>query len=55
MKKSEIYRITQIAVVGNENISTEAKLEILKELMDAEKWAAFGEEREAKATQAVAE
>lgn len=47
MKTSEIYKKAQIAVVNSLCLCAEDKLEILRELMDAEKLALFNEEREA--------
>ena len=48
MKKSEMYRLAQIAVVNSQSICVTDKLEVLKELMDAEKLSRFGEEQEEK-------
>jgi hypothetical protein len=36
MKKSEIYCLSQIAVISSPSISPENKLEILKELLERE-------------------
>lgn len=46
MKKSEIYKMAQIAVL-NSGLPGNNKLEILRELMDKEDVALFVEEREA--------
>ena len=48
MKKSEMYRLAQIAVVNSQSICVTDKLEVMRELMDAEKLARFGEEQEEK-------
>lgn len=48
MKKSEIYHLAQIAVITSPCITPETKLEVLQELMDAEKLEIFCEDREAK-------
>ena len=48
MKNSEAYHLAQIAVVTSPAISPEGKLEVLKVLFDAETFAKFCEEREAK-------
>ena len=45
MKKSALYRLAQIAVVNSRSILADTKLEILQELMDAEKLARYGEEK----------
>lgn len=50
MKKSEVYHLTQIAVVQSPNISPENKLEILKILIDQENLALFCEKEKANAT-----
>lgn len=47
MKKSEIYIKAQIAVVAYQGMSVTDKLQILRELMDAEDLASFCEEQEA--------
>lgn len=46
MKKSTLYHLAQIAVVNSQSIAVTDKLEILAELMDAEKLARFCEEKE---------
>lgn len=46
MKKSEIYRIAQKAVIYCEAISANEKLEVLRELMAKEDIERFSEERE---------
>lgn len=46
MKKSEIYRQAQYAVINSPSIHTEAKTEILRELMDKEDVALFVEKQE---------
>lgn len=46
MKKSEIYKAAQMAVLKDEKLSNEAVLEVLKELMDKEDTALFVEKRE---------
>lgn len=46
MKKSEAYRIAQLAVLKDESISSEDKLFILSELMGDENMAQFCEKRE---------
>lgn len=48
MKKSALYKLAQIAVVNSLTVQADIKLEILQELMAAEKLAKFGEEREEK-------
>lgn len=48
MKKSEIYRLAQGAVVMCEMLSVPDKLEILRELMSKEDLERFTEEKEAK-------
>ena len=49
MKKSEMYRLAQGAVLTNEYLSIEDKLEILRELMSKEDLEKFTEEKEARA------
>lgn len=44
MKKSEMYKLAQVAVVNSQSMNVYQKLEILKELMDAESLAKFSEE-----------
>lgn len=46
MKKSELYHLTQIAVVNTPSISPENKLEILKELFDKEEFCIYCEKNE---------
>ena len=46
MKKSEIYKLAQQAVVVVPCLKTEEKLEILRELMEKEDIAIFTEKRE---------
>ena len=46
MKKSEMYRLAQIAVVNSQSICVTDKLEVLRELMDAENLALWSEELE---------
>lgn len=48
MKKSEIYHLAQVAVVNSATIAPENKLEILRELIDAEELARFCESQEVK-------
>lgn len=48
MKKSEIYKIAQQAVVHATFLGIDKKLEILRELMDKEDVALFCEKQEAK-------
>lgn len=48
MKKSEIYRLAQGAVINYQSIDTAMKLEILRELMRQEDVALFCEEKEEK-------
>lgn len=48
MKKSEMYKYAQCAVVDVPNLTTLTKLEILRELMDKEDVALFCEKQEAK-------
>lgn len=47
LKVSEKYKAAQIAVLKSQDICEADKLEILRLLMDDEKFARFGEEREA--------
>lgn len=53
MKKSEIYKAAQIAVLKDETLSNEAALAVLKELMDKEDTALFIEQREEQESEAV--
>lgn len=46
MKESERYKKAQVAVINSEFLCIEDKLEVLRELMDAEKLALYNEERE---------
>ena len=46
MKKSELYKSAQIAVLNSMSICAVDKLEILKELMSQESLAKFCEEQE---------
>lgn len=46
MKKSEIYKKAQFAVLKDEELTSVEKLEILKVLMHEEKFIRFTEERE---------
>ncbi len=48
MKKSEMYRIAQIAVLGTMKVEAEEKLPILRELMRAEDLEKFSEREEEK-------
>lgn len=45
MKKSEIYRMAQVAILDDKSICIEERLEILKELMDAENLAKYSEKQ----------
>ena len=47
MKRSEIYKVAQLAVLRDERISDNNKLEIFKELQEKEETALFCEKREA--------
>lgn len=47
MKKSEIYKKAQLAVLSDSRLSDSDKLEILRELQDKEGTALFCEKREA--------
>lgn len=46
MKKSEIYRMAQIAVLQSTSLGNGDKLDILRELMNNEKVALFVEKQE---------
>lgn len=46
MKKSEIYKMAQLAVLSDSRLSDSDKLEIIKELQDKEGTALFIEDRE---------
>lgn len=48
MKKSEIYHLAQIAVINSQCIAPEAKIAILRELIEREALEIFCEEQEAK-------
>lgn len=48
MKKSEIYKTAQCVVIDNQLLRTTDKLEILRELMDAENLAKYSETQEEK-------
>lgn len=48
MKKSEMYKYAQCAVVDIDNLTTLTKLEILRELMKMEDVSKFTEEQEEK-------
>lgn len=48
MKKSEMYKTAQLAVMNYSTIGGFAKLEILRELMNREDMAKFTEEQDAK-------
>lgn len=50
MKKSEAYKLAQIAVISTATISPENKREILKFLLDDEEVAIFCEGRETEET-----
>ena len=47
MKKSEIYRVAQMAIVDSHKIDVEDKLEILRELFEKENTAKYWETKEA--------
>lgn len=51
MKKSDIYRQAQIAVLDTCHVTAATKLEILRELMDKEDVAKFVEKQEEEASQ----
>lgn len=46
MKKSEIYKLAQIAVISTATIAPETKIEILRELLERESLELFCEEKE---------
>ena len=48
MKKSEAYRVAQVAVLGVDTLSPEDRLAIISILMEDEKLALWCEEQEAK-------
>lgn len=54
MKKSEIYRLAQCAVVNSMAITVDAKLEILRELMAKEDMYLFSEKQEEKGAESNA-
>ena len=47
MKKSEMYRVAQVAILDDKSLSISERLETLKELMAAESVAKYSEEKEA--------
>lgn len=53
MKKSEMFKVAQIAVVNSLSICVTDKLEVLRELMDKEDVALYVEEQAEKEKQAV--
>lgn len=53
MKKSEIYRMVQVAILDNDKIAETFKLEILRELFAQEDLAKFSEAQEVKQQEAV--
>lgn len=55
MKKSEMYKYAQCAVVDVPNLTTLTKLEILRVLMEQEDVALYVEEQEAKKQKAEKE
>lgn len=48
MKKSEIFKKAQLAVLGYDKFTDDEKLDILRELQDREGTALFVEDREAR-------
>lgn len=46
MKKSEVYKMAEVAVVNSLSISAQDKIEILRELIEQEDLALYREERE---------
>ena len=48
MKKSEIYKLAQLSVIDDIDLSAKTKLEIIHELLAQEKTERFLEEREEK-------
>ena len=52
MKKSDIYKLAQVAILENNNITTRCKLEALRELIELETTALWVEKQE-KADEAV--
>lgn len=51
MKKSEMYKAAQLAVLKSDDISAEDKLKILNELLSDESVARFSEKREVEESQ----
>lgn len=47
MKKSEIYSLAIAAVIDNENIDMEIKIEMLREMLDKLDVEVYSEERDA--------
>lgn len=47
MKKSEMYKTAQLAVIREPHIPDDAKLEILRELIERENFVAYDERRAA--------
>lgn len=47
MKKSEMYRLAQESVLADNRLSSHQKLDIIRELMDAEDLERFCEKRKA--------
>lgn len=45
MKKSEVYRLAQIAVISTQSIELKQKPDILRELIEAENLAKYCEEK----------
>ena len=48
MKKSEIYRMAQLAILEDRRLSNDEKLDVIRELQDKESVALYVEETEAK-------
>lgn len=53
MKRSAIYYLAQRAVITDDSIAVDARIEVLRELMNAEQMAKFVEEQEKKTDEAV--
>lgn len=53
MKKSEMYRLAQFAVLNSLSIEAEKKLEILRVLMDDENLAKYSERQKEKNNETV--
>ena len=53
MKRSSIYYLAQRAVITDESIAVDARIEVLRELMSAESLAKLVEEREKETDEAV--